>query len=89
MSKIIPQAGSQSDAPERLSISLVTRGDRALTWGHLPNHETTGELPAAEKLARLKRCIEETGSLEQGDPLPSPLTPLHHRTATLPQPKSE
>ncbi len=89
LKKIVPQVGAPTDAPERLSFSLVTRGERVLTWGHLPGRETAGELPASEKLARLKRHIEESGSLEQGDPLPSLLSPLHHRTATLPPPKSE
>ncbi len=83
--RIIPHVGSSTDTPDRITFSIVTKGDRELTWGKLPGKEAPGELPAAEKLARLKRHIETTGSLEQGDPLPSnPLSPVQNRTATLP-----
>ncbi|HZZ73425.1 MAG TPA: hypothetical protein VFE24_14320 [Pirellulales bacterium] len=89
LKKIVPQVNAPTEAPEGLNFTLITRGDRALEWGHLPGHEVTGELAATEKLARLKQQVAETGSLEQGDPLPRFMSPVHHRTAALPAPKAE
>ncbi len=89
LKKIIPQVATPTDLPERLNFSLVTRGDRVLTWGHLPGREITGELPAPEKLSRLKRHVEESGSLDNGDPPLNSSTPPPRRTATLPRAKHE
>jgi len=77
LKKIIPQTGDGSD---RLSFALVTAGERTLPWGRLPGQEFAGELPATEKIAKLRRHVAENGSLDTGDPFPAE----NPRTATRP-----
>jgi len=50
---------------DRYAYELVTRGGTRFPWGCPPGDELAGEVPAAEKLARLKHYAREHGSLDR------------------------
>ena len=51
-------------------FALLTRGGTRILWGYAPGANAMGELPAAEKLARLQRYLTDHDTLEgrQGQP---------------------
>ncbi len=51
-------------------FALLTRGGTRILWGYAPGVGAMGELPAAEKLARLQRYLADHDTLEgrQGQP---------------------
>jgi hypothetical protein len=51
-------------------FALLTRGGTRILWGYAPGANAMGELPAAEKLARLQRYLADHDTLEgrQGQP---------------------
>jgi len=51
-------------SPDQCTFELYTRGGTRISWGHAPGMSPAGELPAAEKVARLRHYAEEHGSLE-------------------------
>jgi hypothetical protein len=50
---------SDSPAANFTEYELVTQSGAIIPWGHAPGSETAGELPVAEKIARLTRHIAE------------------------------
>jgi hypothetical protein len=60
---IVPSA-SPSGAPDDYLYALYTRGRTQIIWGRSPGSRAAGELPAAEKLGRLKEYVASHGTLE-------------------------
>jgi hypothetical protein len=54
-------------------FALVTRGGTRILWGYAPGASAIGELPAAEKLARLQRYLADHDTLEGRDGQPQEL----------------
>jgi hypothetical protein len=62
-----PPTGRRSSEP---FFALLTGGGSRILWGYAPGVGAMGELPAAEKLARLQRYLADHDTLEgrQGQP---------------------
>ncbi len=56
-----PIGGGLVDAP---TFDLLTRLGTVIPWGRAPASDAPGEIPNAEKVARLERYLAEHGSLE-------------------------
>lgn len=64
LESIVPQAEEAGAAPGRLSepvfwLTTRTWGGSRIRWGYAPGAGAAGELPAAEKVARLKRYFAD------------------------------
>lgn len=66
--KIIPSDPAASGAAGEHTYRLLTRGGTQILWGRAPGADAPGELPAAEKVARLRTYAAEHGTLEGGGP---------------------
>jgi hypothetical protein len=64
LQQIVPSAPLATGAAEEPTYTLVTRRGTRILWGRAPGTKTPGELPVADKLARLRKYAEEHGSLE-------------------------
>ncbi len=49
---------------------LVTRGSRSIYWGYAPGANVAGELPAVDKIARLRRYLADHDSFESSNRQP-------------------
>jgi len=69
LQQIVPSAPDHSVVPaagaaEEPTYTLVTRRGTRILWGRAPGTKAPGELPAADKLARLRKYTQQHGSLE-------------------------
>lgn len=64
LSQIVPSSPLTTGYAEEYTYTLLTRGGTRIFWGRAPGSDAPGELPAAEKLARLREYIAEQGTLE-------------------------
>jgi hypothetical protein len=53
-----------SPSPDQCTFDLYTRGGTRILWGRAPGMSPAGEIPAAEKVARLRRHFEEHNTLD-------------------------
>jgi hypothetical protein len=71
--RILPLA---ADAGQRMGeprFELLTRGGSRIRWGYAPGAGVLGELPAAEKIARLRRLMADNDTLDGRDGKPQEL----------------
>lgn len=64
LSRIEPSSVLATGVAEEHFYTLVTRRGTRVLWGRSPSTDAPGELPAAEKVARLRQYAQEHGSLE-------------------------
>jgi hypothetical protein len=64
LQRIATSAASISSAGEEYTYEIATRRGRRILWGHSPGGSSPGEVPAAEKVARLKQYAAEHGDLD-------------------------
>lgn len=57
-------ASSEPGPPEEFVYELYTKGGTRIVWGRPPGADTPGEVPAADKLARLRSYKREHATLE-------------------------
>jgi hypothetical protein len=55
---------SPAPSPDQCSFDLYTRGGTRILWGRAPGMSPAGEVPAAEKVARLLHYLEEHNTLD-------------------------
>lgn len=67
LQQIVPSAPLATGVAEEPTYTLITRGGTRISWGRSPGTDVPGELPAAEKIARLRRYIQQYGTLEGAD----------------------
>jgi hypothetical protein len=70
---------SAADLAQPAIFELVTPSGAAIAWGAAPGSEPAGELPAEQKIARLKNILAQHGTLEDSaidlrQPAPGPRT---------------
>jgi len=46
------------------TYELFTRGGTQILWGRAPSSNAPGEIPAAEKVARLEKHVAQRGALD-------------------------
>lgn len=51
-------------SPDQSTFEIYTRGGTRVLWGRAPGLSLTGEVPAAEKVARLRHYVEEHNTLD-------------------------
>lgn len=84
-----PQPDTRLESPEH-TYELLTTGGRHISWEHAPDTRWPGEVPVAEKIARLKNYKQAHGSLEGPDDIDlnywphARVLPSGRRTATRP-----
>ena len=61
---IAPTGTTEPGRPADYFYELVTRSGTRILWGRAPGTDMPGEVPAADKVARLKKYVAENGSLE-------------------------
>jgi hypothetical protein len=83
--QIVPTAPLATGMAEEPTYTLVTRGGTRIFWGRAPGTKAAGELPAADKVARLRKYAEQHGSLE-GAGGPQELDVYGLRLSSRPQP---
>ncbi len=64
LSQIVPSAPLATSVGEASTYTLLTRGGTRIRWGRAPSTSAPGELPAADKVARLKEYVTRHGTLE-------------------------
>jgi hypothetical protein len=65
LDRIVPSAlPGGSAGGDEFTFELFSRGGSRVLWGRSPSTRWPGEMPSAEKIARLKRYVTEHGSLE-------------------------
>jgi hypothetical protein len=64
LQQIVPSAPLATGAAEEPTYTLVTHRGTRILWGRAPGTKTPGELPVADKLARLRKYTQQHGSLE-------------------------
>ena len=67
LQKIVPSAPLATGVSEEPTYTLLTRGGTQVPWGRAPGTDAPGELPATDKVARLREYTEQHGSLEGAD----------------------
>ena len=65
--KLRQMVASPTGIAEEHIYTLITRGGTRVRWGLPPGTKAPGELPPAEKLARLRNYMEKNGTLEGRD----------------------
>jgi len=90
LDRIVPSETTALGYAEEPTFELYTRGGTRILWGRAPGTGLPGEIPVAEKVARLVRYKEEYGTLEGiGGPQPLDVRSLRSmatppKTATRP-----
>jgi hypothetical protein len=64
LARIAPSNPSNPGAAAEETYLLFTRGGTRILWGRAPGAQAGGEIPAAEKVARLKKYLADHGTLE-------------------------
>jgi hypothetical protein len=64
LQRIAATTASVTSAGEEYTYEIATRRRSRILWGHSPGESNPGEVPAAEKLARLKQYAAEHGGLD-------------------------
>jgi hypothetical protein len=67
LERILLGATASGSVEDEYAYEIETRGGTRILWGFSPRTHRPGELPAAEKIARLKKHVAEHGSLEAPD----------------------
>ncbi len=62
--RIVPSTAPEAGLAGRHTYMLITRGGTRVFWGLAPGTGGPGELPTAEKIARLKQYVVEHGTLD-------------------------
>jgi hypothetical protein len=69
--RIVPAERKPAKTGFEYTFALVTHSGTKVHWGRAPATTTRGELPAAEKIAQLKRyAAQNNGSLDDPDGQP-------------------
>jgi len=64
---IVPSEPSMPGVTRDLTFTLVTRLGTRIFWGRPPGDDSPGEIPAADKVARLEEYFQHYGTLEGRD----------------------
>lgn len=64
LDRIVPSKATGIGFADEPTFELFTRGGTRILWGRAPGSDLPGEIPAAEKVARLKKYKQENGTLE-------------------------
>ena len=64
LQQIVPSAPLATGVAEEPTYTLVTRGGTRIPWGRAPGTDVPGELPPADKVARLQKYTQKHGTLE-------------------------
>jgi hypothetical protein len=64
LQQIVPSAPLATGVGEEPTYTLVTRRGTRVPWGRAPGTDAPGELPAADKVARLLKYTQQHGTLE-------------------------
>ena len=64
LDRIVPSKATAVGYADEPTFELYTRGGTRILWGRAPGMDLPGEVPAPEKVARLKRYKQEHGTLE-------------------------
>ena len=65
--QIVPSDPLATGVAEEPTYTLRTRSDTTIVWGRAPGSDAPGELPAADKVARLRRYFQKHGTLDGRD----------------------
>ncbi len=65
--QIVPSDPLATGVAEEPTYTLRTRSDTIIVWGRAPGSDAPGELPAADKVARLRRYFQKHGTLDSRD----------------------
>lgn len=82
--KIVPSEPSAPGLAEEPTYTLVTRGGTRIFWGRAPGTDAPGDLPAAEKIVRLRNYAARHGTLE-GDGRPQEIDVYNLRVSSRPK----
>ncbi len=64
LQQIVPSAPLATGVAEEPTYKLVTRRGTRIAWGRAPGTKAPGDLPTAEKVARLRIYAQQHGTLE-------------------------
>ncbi len=64
LQRIVASTASVTSAGEEYTYEIATRRGSRILWGHSPGGSSPGEVPAADKIARLKQYAAEHGGLD-------------------------
>ena len=65
--QIVPSDPLATGVAEEPTYTLQTRSGTTIVWGRAPGSDAPGELPAADKVARLRRYFKKHGTLDGRD----------------------
>ena len=69
LARIVPAGRKPARTGYEYEFTLLTRGGTRIDWGRPPGSDMPGELPAADRIARLREYVEKSGSLDgEGGP---------------------
>lgn len=85
LQQIVPSAPLATGVAEEPTYTLVTRRGTEIVWGPAPGTNSPGELPAADKVARLRKYAQQHGSLD-GNGGPQRLDIHSLRVSSRPEP---
>jgi len=71
--QIVPSDPLATGVAEEPTYTLRTRSGSRIVWGRAPGSDTPGELPAADKVARLRQYFKKYGTLDGPDGRPQDL----------------
>jgi hypothetical protein len=83
--RIVPSDPMSTGVGEEPTYTLLTRGGTSILWGRAPSTDAPGELPATQKVDRLRRYVAEYGTLE-GRQAPQELDVHHLKLRPAPAP---
>jgi hypothetical protein len=64
LERIVPSPALDIERPDETIYELFTKGGTRIVWGRAPSCDMPGEVPAADKVERLKRYFAENNTLE-------------------------
>lgn len=64
LDRIVPSVAPENGSGNEYLYELYTRGGTRILWGRAPGTDMPGEVPAADKVARLRKYRTEHGTLE-------------------------
>jgi len=64
LQRIMPSAATSAPSIYDYTYTLFTQGGTRILWGRAPGAQVPGEIPAPEKVARLRAYVRQFGSLD-------------------------